>query len=261
MIRRRLAEVFGHEPRGEVDADLCVALGAAIQGAAIAGAEVSAVLVDVTPYTFGTSALGELDGEYYPYRYVPIIPRNTPIPVRKSEVFYTVADNQTDVDVRIFQGENADALQNIQIGQFRVEGLSKAPSGNEVVLDLALDRDGILRVTAQEKSTGLERRISIDQAVTRYDAANLQEARARIGALFGEDGAEPVSDGDAGANDADVAALLDKARARLDAAGDEDRREMIDLMEAIRDAQAADDAAALDQARSQLADLLFYLET
>ncbi len=261
MIRRRLAEVFGHEPRGEVDADLCVALGAAIQGAAIAGAEVSAVLVDVTPYTFGTSALGELDGEYYPYRYVPIIPRNTPIPVRKSEVFYTVADNQTDVDVRIFQGENADALQNIQIGQFRVEGLSKAPSGNEVVLDLALDRDGILRVTAQEKSTGLERRISIDQAVTRYDAANLQEARERIGALFGEDGAEPASDGDAGANDADVAALLDKARARLDAAGDEDRREMIDLMEAIRDAQAADDAAALDQARSQLADLLFYLET
>jgi molecular chaperone DnaK (HSP70) len=261
MIRRRLAEVFGHEPRGEVDADLCVALGAAIQGAAIAGAEVSAVLVDVTPYTFGTSALGELDGEYYPYRYVPIIPRNTPIPVRKSEVFYTVADNQTDVDVRIFQGENADALQNIQIGQFRVEGLSKAPSGNEVVLDLALDRDGILRVTAQEKSTGLERRISIDQAVTRYDAANLQEARARIGALFGEDGAEPVSDGDAGANDADVAALLDKARARLDAAGDEDRREMIDLMEAIGDARAADDAAALDQARSQLADLLFYLET
>ena len=259
MIRRRLVEVFGHEPRGEVDADLCVALGAAIQGAAIAGAEVSAVLVDVTPYTFGTSALGELDGEYYPYHYVPIILRNTPIPVRKSEVFYTVADNQTEVDVRIFQGENADALQNIQIGQFRVEGLSKAPSGNEVVLDLALDRDGILRVSAQEKSTGLERRISIDQAVTRYDAANLQEARERISALFGE--AEPAPDGDTGANDADVAALLDKARAVLDAAGDEDRREMIDLMEAIRDAQAADDAAALDQARRQLADLLFYLET
>ncbi|HYK17816.1 MAG TPA: Hsp70 family protein, partial [Bryobacteraceae bacterium] len=137
MIRRRLVEVFGHEPRGEVDADLCVALGAAIEGAAIAGAEVSAVLVDVTPYTFGTSALAEFEGEIYPYRYVPIIPRNTPIPVRKSEVFYTVADNQTRVDVRIYQGENADALQNIRIGEFRIEGLSKAPAGNEVVLDLA----------------------------------------------------------------------------------------------------------------------------
>jgi molecular chaperone DnaK len=261
MIRRRLVEVFGHEPRGEVDADLCVALGAAIQGAAIAGAEVSAVLVDVTPYTFGTSALGELDGEIYPYRYVPIIPRNTPIPVRKSEVFYTVADNQTEVDVRVFQGENADALQNIQIGQFRVEGLSKAPSGNEVVLDLALDRDGILRVTAREKSTSLERRISIDQAVARYQAAELQQARERIGALFGEDGAELAPAGDIGANNAEVAALLDKARAKLDTVGDEDRLEMVDLMEAIRDAQAADDEAALDHARSQMADLLFYLET
>jgi molecular chaperone DnaK (HSP70) len=67
MIRRRLIEAFGNEPRGEVDPDLCVALGAAIQGAAIAGTEVSAVLVDVTPYTFGTSALGERNGDIYPY--------------------------------------------------------------------------------------------------------------------------------------------------------------------------------------------------
>ena len=67
LIRRRLAEVFAKDPRGEVDPDLCVAMGAAIQGAAMAGTEVSAVLVDVTPYTFGTSALGELNGELYPY--------------------------------------------------------------------------------------------------------------------------------------------------------------------------------------------------
>ena len=260
MIRRRLVEVFGHEPRGEVDADLCVALGAAIEGAAIAGAEVSAVLVDVTPYTFGTSALGEFEGEIYPYSYVPIIPRNTPIPVRKSEVFFTVADDQTQVDVRIYQGENADALQNIKIGEFRVEGLSKAPAGNEVVLDLALDRDGILHVAAREKKTGLERRISIDQAVTRYEAAELQQAKERIGSLFGETGAETALEGDAGV-DAVIAALLEKARAKLDVVGDEDRRELIDLMEALRDTQAADDAAALDQVRGQLADLLFYLET
>jgi molecular chaperone DnaK len=260
MIRRRLVEVFGHEPRGEVDADLCVALGAAIEGAAIAGAEVSAVLVDVTPYTFGTSALGEFEGELYPYKYVSIIPRNTPIPVRKSEVFYTVADDQARVDVRVYQGENADALQNIKIGEFRVEGLSKAPAGNEVVLDLALDRDGILHVAALEKKTGLERRISIDQAVTRYEAAELQQAKERIGSLFGETGAETAVGGDAGI-DVEIAALLEKAQGKLDVVGDEDRRELIDLMEAVRDTQTADDRAALDQARGQLADLLFYLET
>jgi molecular chaperone DnaK (HSP70) len=106
MIRRRLRESFGKEARGEVDPDLCVAMGASINGAAIAGMDVSAVLVDVTPYAFGTSALGELNGDLYPYTYVPIIAKNTAIPVRKSEVFFTVVDNQTSVEVRIFQGEN-----------------------------------------------------------------------------------------------------------------------------------------------------------
>jgi molecular chaperone DnaK (HSP70) len=261
MIRRRLVEVFGREPRGEVDADLCVAMGAAIQGAAIAGQEVSAVLVDVTPYTFGTSALGELDGEIYPYSFIPIIPRNTPIPVRKSEVFYTITDNQAEVDVRIYQGEHRDAQQNIEIGQFRVEGLSKAPAGNEVMLDLALDRDGILHVTAREKKTGLERRISIDQAMTRYDAAELRQARERIGALFGGGEEETVLEGFAVSENAEIATLLAKAGAKLDDVGAEDRQEMINLMEAIRDAQTAGDADALEMARSQLADLLFYLET
>ena len=262
MIRRRLLEVFARDPRGEVDADLCVAMGAAIQGAAIVGAEVSAVLVDVTPYTFGTSAIGELDGELYPYHYVPIIARNTPIPVRKSEAFFTVVDDQTAVDVKIYQGEAADALENIKIGEFRIEGLSKARAGNPVVLDLAIDRDGILHVAALEKNTGLERRISIDQAVARYGAAELQQAKERIGSLFGQDDADaPVSGDAAGSGYAELAALLDKASAKLDAAGDEDRNEMIDLMETIRDAQAAGNAAIIEQARTQLSDLLFYLDT
>src|SRR5208283_5329187 len=140
LVRKRLLEAFAREARGEVDPDLCVALGAAIQGGAIAGAKVSAVLVDVTPYTFGTSALGELNGEFYPHQYVPIILKNTAIPVRKSEVFFTVVDDQKTVEVKIFQGESPDALQNIQLGEFRVEGLSKAPAGNPIIINLALDR-------------------------------------------------------------------------------------------------------------------------
>jgi molecular chaperone DnaK len=257
LIRRRLAEAFGTDPRGEVDPDLCVAMGAAIQGAAIAGTEVSAVLVDVTPYTFGTSALGELDGELYPYKYVPIIPRNTPIPVRRSEVFHTVTDQQSSVDVRIFQGENSDALENIQIGEFQVTGLSKAPAGNPVIIDLALDRDGILQVSAREKNTGLERRITIDKAMSRYDRAQLEEARQRIGGLFGKPEEAEGSDVANGPDDA----LVAKAQAKLEEAGEEDRTEIIDLIEAIRDAAGNGDAATLASARSQLQDLLFYLET
>ena len=260
LIRRRLMEAFGTQPRGEVDPDLCVAMGAAIQGAAMTGTEVSAVLVDVTPYTFGTSALGELNGELYPYHYVPIIPKNTPIPARMSEVFFTVLDEQTDVDVRIYQGENDDALENIKIGEFRVSGLSREPAGNPVIVDLALDRNGILQVSAREKKTGLERRITIDNATSRYDREQLDEARQRIGALFG-DQEQAASVGSGAATDSAVDALLARASAKLDETGEEDRTEIIDLIEAIRDARSSGDSAALEDVRSQLQDLLFYLET
>src|SRR4051794_2951782 len=138
LVQRRLEETFGMAPRGEVDPDLCVALGAAIQGAAIAGEEVSAVLVDVTPYSFGISVLGELDGDLYPYRFAPIIHKNTPIPVRRSEMFSTTFDDQDAVEINVFQGEDPDALQNIRIGEFRIVGLGHAPAGNPIIVDLAL---------------------------------------------------------------------------------------------------------------------------
>ncbi|MDO9713559.1 Hsp70 family protein [Paracraurococcus lichenis] len=258
LVRRRLAEVFAMDPRGEVDPDLCVAMGAAIQGAAMTGTDVSAVLVDVTPYTFGTSALGDLDGELYPYTFVPIVAKNTPIPVRRSEVFFTVSDQQQTVELRIFQGENRDALENIQIGEFQVTGLSKAPAGNPVIVELALDRDGILQVAAREKITGLERRITINNAISRYDDAQLEAARQKVGALFGE---QTTSRESAAPSDAELESLLAKARAKLDEAGEEDRTEIIDLIEAIHVARSNGDTAALETARGQLQDLLFYLET
>ena len=265
LIRKRLLKAFSREARGEVDPDLCVALGAAIQAGAIAGAEVSAVLVDVTPYTFGTSALGELNGELYPYYYVPIIPKNTAIPVRKSEVFFTVVDDQETVEVRVFQGENPDALENIQLGEFRVEGLGEAPAGNPIIIDLALDRDGILHVSATEKNTGLERRITIDKAMSRYNKNELDDARQRITDLFDAEGADGLplpSGGSTGTSaEADLAALVAKAQAKLDEVGDEDRAELIDIVEVIRDCKERGDGASLEEASRQLGELLFYLET
>jgi molecular chaperone DnaK (HSP70) len=265
MVRRRLRESFGKEARGEVDPDLCVAMGACVHGAAIAGVDVSAVLVDVTPYTFGTSALGELNGEMYPYTYVPIIAKNTAIPVRKSEVFFTVVDDQSSVEVRIFQGEKADAIENIQLGEFRVEGLSKAPSGNPIIIDLALDRDGILNVSAKEKRTGLERRITIDRATSRYDKDELRDARHRIAELFDaeEDAEHPPSSPDLAAGtagDADVMELIAKAQAKLDTALDEDRAELKALIEMIKGCEERGDATGRNEASAQIRDLLFYLE-
>ena len=264
LIRDRLFEVFGRPARGEVDPDLCVAMGAAIQGASMAGEKVSAVLVDVTPYTFGTGALGELGGTLYPYCFIPIIPKNTPIPVRKSEAFATINDNQKVVEVRIYQGENEDALENIQIGEFRVEDLADVPAGNTIILDLALDRDGILHISAKEKATGLERRITIDKAMSRYEKAEIEEARQHIDRLFGESTDETVTAADVEGTapvDPKLEALLAKARARLDGAVAEDRTEIVDLIETIEDSRASGDEARLADTVQRLDDLLFYLET
>jgi molecular chaperone DnaK (HSP70) len=264
LIQRRLEETFGMAPRGEVDPDLCVALGAAIQGAAIAGEDVSAVLVNATPYSFGISALGEMDGDFYPYCFQPIITKNTPIPVRRSEVFYTVMPDQAEVKITVFQGESRDAQENIQIGEFRVVGLSRSPPGNEIVVDLALDRDGILQVTAREKRTGVQQRIVIDQALARLGETGMAEARERVGSLFGPsagNGGGGAGSGTGGEVPPNVAELLARAEAKLDGAGEEDRAELIDLIEAIRDARKAGDNARLTQSCEQLSDLIFYLET
>jgi molecular chaperone DnaK (HSP70) len=263
LVQRRLEETFGTAPRGEVDPDLCVALGAAIQGAAIAGEEVSAVLVDVTPYSFGISVLGELDGDLYPYRFAPIIHKNTPIPVRRSEMFSTTFDDQDAVEINVFQGEHQDARENIQIGEFTVVGLSRAPAGNPIIVELSLDRDGILQVTAKEKKTGLQQRIVIDKALGRLAEDDLAEARRRIGGFFEQLPSE--NEGLGPANDDqlpfDVPGLIARAETKLDEASEEDRTELIDLIETIRDARAAGNRDGLAEACEQLKDLIFYLET
>ncbi len=101
VIQQRLEEMLGMQPRAEIDPDLCVAAGAAVQAGVMAGQSTSTVLVDVTPYTFGTSALSEMNGMPYPHCFVPLIRKNTPIPASKTEAFQTMFDGQEAVDVRI----------------------------------------------------------------------------------------------------------------------------------------------------------------
>ena len=268
LIQQRLEEILGMQPRAEVDPDLCVAAGAAIQAAVIAGATTAGVLVDVTPYTFGTSAFSDLDGAPYPYVFVPLIRKNTPIPVTKSEAFQTMHDGQQVVDVRIFQGEDRDALNNIEIGSFRVEGLSDVAAGNVIVMTFSLDLDGILKVTAREKRTGLEKHIAIDNATARFGEQELTAARERLSSLIdGEAEVVDAGDAEAGAESAErrataqTQALIEKAERLLETAGAEDKEDLINLIEAARDALSAGDDAALERASAELSDLIFYLET
>jgi molecular chaperone DnaK (HSP70) len=264
LVARRLEEELRLEPRGEVDPDLCVAMGAAVQAALIAGSETHTVLIDVTPYTFGTSAIGELNGETYPYCFIPLIRKNTPIPVSKSEVFYTVFDGQEKVDVTVYQGEDRDALNNIEIGRFMVEGLRDAPAGNPIVLDFALDLNGILQVTAREKESGLQHSITIDNAIARFEQDKLEAARSRVQALFGEEpGAltpEGGSERDSRRLQVEARALIEKAERLLEKAGTEDAEDLVDAIEAVRDAVSGEETL-LKAAMDGLADLLYYLES
>ncbi len=266
LIGQRLEEDLGLLVRAEVNPELCVATGAAIQAAMLAGETVSAVLVDVTPYTFGTSALSEMNGMPYPFVYVPLIHKNTPIPVTKSEVFYTLRDHQEAVNVHVYQGEDPDALNNIQIGQFNVENLSKAPAGNPIILQFALDLNGIMQVSAREKNTGLEKSIRIDNVLSRFQEGELETARARVNALFaGEEMAAQPAGTAGGATEhqltAQARALVEKAERLLDSAAEDDREEMINLIEAITDALAGGDFTALSAPMAALSDILFYLES
>ena len=158
FVREILKNYFQQEPRSEIHPDLCVVIGAAILAARIQGLDIERLLVDITPYTFGVQAVG-MGEDGYPtdYLYVPIILRNTPLPVTRSEEFSTLYDNQTRVEVNIFQGENPDVRNNIKIGKFVVEGLSKSPAGNRVIDRMSLDLNGILTVTAIEKKTGVQK--------------------------------------------------------------------------------------------------------
>jgi molecular chaperone DnaK (HSP70) len=279
MVARLLEALTGIQPHSEIDPDLCVAMGAAIQGEIIAGGTTPTVLIDVTPYTFGTSTFGDFGGREYPYCFVPLIRRNTPIPASHSEVFYTMHDNQQAVEVTVFQGEAPDALDNIEIGRFVVEGLRHVPAGNPIVIDFSIDINGILHVRASEKKSGLEFTITIDNAISRFSDGKLDETRKRISSMFADgfgddaefDEADTAETDEATAalplaqrrNQVEALALIEKAERLLKTAGADDREDLIDTIEAVRDAMTdapESDPAALQQAVAELADVLYYIE-
>src|SRR5205085_6938237 len=165
------------------------AMGAALQAAIIAGEDVGSVLVDVTPHSLGIKCLDEMaDGFGVPFlhRFAPIIERNTPLPASRSEVFRTVEDRQATVEIDVYQGEDDDVRRNHRVGRFLVEGLAPVPAGNQIVVQLDLNLDGMLTVSAREKATGLQKQIAIDNALARYEREEAAVARERLDALWSE---------------------------------------------------------------------------
>jgi len=264
LVINRLQEEFGLQPHGEINPDLCVAAGAAIQAARIAGQDVSTVLVDITPYTFGTSAVGELDGQPCMHRFCPVILKNTALPTTKTEVFYTIHDNQPIVEIDIYQGESPDALQNTLIGSFSITELSQVPEGNPIMLTMELDVSGILHVSAKEKITGINKSITIDNATSHFEQEALAEAKTRIGELFHsleESNSDDVISSDKEQAIVQAKELIAKAQSMLATIESaDDKEDIINQIERLNQAIIEQDKVIIAEASEQLTDILFYLD-
>ena len=182
-VQELLLHRLGMEPRHEINPDLVVAMGAAIQGAALAGQPAPAILIDISAHTYSLVAAGD-DMFDSILRCVPIVRRGTALPVTKAEVFFTCYDNQTEVRIRVCQGESTEPDENLEIGNFLVEGLSKQPRNSDIVVQFRIDLNGLLTVTATEKCTGLAKSVTIDTAG--QHRLNLDAARTNLAALFEE---------------------------------------------------------------------------
>jgi molecular chaperone DnaK len=163
----------GKEPNKGVNPDEVVAVGAAIQGGVLGGEVKDILLLDVTPLSLGVETLGGV--------MTVMIERNTTIPVRKTEVYSTAADNQTAVDIHVLQGERPLAADNMSLGRFRLDGIPPAPRGvPQIEVTFDIDANGILHVTARDKATGKEQKVTITAStnLSKNDIERMvQEAR------------------------------------------------------------------------------------
>ncbi len=155
MVQQLVRELTGgKEPNKSVNPDEVVAIGAAIQAGVLGGEVKDVLLLDVTPLSLGLETMGGV--------MTTLIPRNTTIPYKKSEVFSTADDNQTAVDIHVLQGERPLAPDNMTLGRFRLEGIPTAPRGlPQIEVTFDIDANGILHVTAKDKATGKEQQITI----------------------------------------------------------------------------------------------------
>ncbi|AOW76219.1 molecular chaperone DnaK [Colwellia sp. PAMC 20917] len=154
MVQKAVTEFFGKEPRKDVNPDEAVAAGAAIQAGVLSGDVTDVLLLDVTPLSLGIETMGGV--------MTKVIDKNTTIPTKQSQTFSTADDNQAAVTVHVVQGERKQASANKSLGQFNLEGIDAAPRGTpQIEVTFDIDADGILHVTAKDKNTGKEQKITI----------------------------------------------------------------------------------------------------
>ena len=258
LVSRLMEQKIGLIPHSEINPDLIVAMGAAIQGSTLAGEKITKVLVDITAHTYSTEIL-----ETFSTSCSPIIKRGTPLPCTKSEVFFTCCDEQEKVIVTAYQGESTVPDDNLLLGKFMIEGLTPRPMGEPIICEFSLDLSGMLKVTATEKNTGLNKSITIDTRDVQ-NSLDLDSAREKMAEIFGDsevsENQEPEPSGD------EVLDRTNSLRSRAKYVLNEAEVDEDDIME-IEELLREFDAATKESNREQLStlndrldDILFYIE-
>ncbi len=256
LVSNMIEDIMQVQPHLEIDPDLCVAMGAGVQAGLIAGEPIDAVLVDVTPHSLGIETAEWRMGMPIPDRYNVIIRRNTPIPVSKSEVYTTLSPDQEAVEVKVYQGEEPTASNNTLLGEFLMEGIKKTARGQpEIVVNFDYDMNGIVSVSAQDKQTEKEQKITVTATPDRFTEDQKVEAVERVGDV------EVVWDAIPPNSHEEAVILLERA-VEIAAALDDDEKKM-SLQESITALETAlneQNEESIDELQEKLLDLLYELE-
>jgi molecular chaperone DnaK len=283
MIEQRLRDEFLREPSRAVDPDLAVALGAAVQAAMIDGQSVGPVLVDVTGHTLGIEVCEGMSFAGPQLTFSPIIHRNSPLPARYESAYSKMYDDQEVAEIHVLQGERAEVHRNRSIGKFRLNLEAGGGERNKILVRFDLTLDGTLRVTATQPATGLVKEMTIDNALSQFQASERDRASARLETLFDaseellNDDELPIAEqslnhgtqrhitsGDAESQAfevrfAETAMLLKKAQGLINSVEAEDARDIESLCNDLKEAMANDDLAAVTSLTEELDDILFYV--
>ena len=244
MVQEKVTEFFGKEPKKDVNPDEAVAMGAAIQGAVLAGDVKDVLLLDVTPLTLGIETMGGVA--------TPLIEKNTTIPTKKSQIFSTAEDNQTAVTIHVVQGERKQAGNNKSLGRFDLADIPPASRGTpQIEVTFDIDANGILNVSAKDKATGKEQSIVIKASSGLSDEeiesmVKDAEANAEADREFEElTGARNMAEG-----------MVNASRKAIEDAGDKATDEEKTAIEAaiteVEEALKGEDKAAIDAATNKL---------
>ncbi len=248
-VQELVQKILAKEPNKGVNPDEVVAMGAAIQGGVLAGEVKDILLLDVTPLSLGVETLGGV--------MTKIIPRNTTIPTKKSEVFSTAVDGQSNVEIHVLQGEREMAKDNKDLGLFRLDGIPPAPRGvPQIEVTFDIDANGILNVTAKDKGTGKEQSISITGASTLPDTeVDRMVKEAEANASADKERREKIDR----KNQAD--SLVYQAEKQLNELGDKvpaaDKTKAEGLIKDLKDALAQDNDDQIKSLTEELQQVLY----